>query len=150
VHPGHAAQCQASANQTPAAATACHRSRPCPCHNKPLQGVLNAQGCQVVARLCFFVYTPALTFSKLVQAISVSSIAHLWPLLLNMTVRWVLLRPRCESCGRGCGVCFGGCCVLWAERLPAACRRHPANLHPVGTTCRPGCPTALPPHPAAS
>ena len=66
---------------------------PAPAKPKTLQGVLNAQGCQVVARLCFFVYTPALTFSKLVQAISVSSIAHLWPLLLNMTVRWVLPRP---------------------------------------------------------
>lgn len=31
--------------------------------------------------------TPALTFSKLTQAVSVGSIRHLWPLLANMTLR---------------------------------------------------------------
>ena len=82
---------------------------PAPANTQPLQGVLNAQGCQVVARLCFYVFTPALTFSKLVQAISVSSIAHLWPLLLNMTVRWVLRRPWCDACDCGCGVTW----LLW-------------------------------------
>lgn len=52
-----------------------------------LQGILNAQGCQTVARLCFYVFTPALTFSKLAQAVNPQSIAHLWPLLANMSVR---------------------------------------------------------------
>ena len=32
---------------------------------------------------------------------------------------------------------FGGCGVLLEELLPAACRRHPANLHLPGTTCLP-------------
>lgn len=41
------------------------------------QGVLDARGCQLVARLGFMVYTPALTFSKLTQAVSLSSIRHL-------------------------------------------------------------------------
>ncbi|KAL4437147.1 hypothetical protein ABPG75_004286 [Micractinium tetrahymenae] len=50
------------------------------------KGVLNGQGCQTVAKLCIFVFTPALTFSKLAQAISLQSIAHLWPLLANTTV----------------------------------------------------------------
>ncbi len=52
-----------------------------------LQGTLNQQGCQVLARLCFYVFTPALTFGKLVQAISIDSVKHFWPLLANMTIR---------------------------------------------------------------
>lgn len=54
------------------------------------KGILNAQGCQTVARLCFYVFTPALTFSKLAQAVNPQSIAHLWPLLANMSVSMVV------------------------------------------------------------
>ncbi|PSC75420.1 auxin efflux carrier [Micractinium conductrix] len=50
------------------------------------RGVLNEQGCAVVSRLIYYVYIPALTFSKLAQAVTLSSIAHLWPLLANMTI----------------------------------------------------------------
>ena len=32
-----------------------------------LQGILDARGCQVLARMCFYVFTPCLTFDKLVQ-----------------------------------------------------------------------------------
>ncbi|GAB4818022.1 hypothetical protein N2152v2_005068 [Parachlorella kessleri] len=50
------------------------------------QGTLNQAGCQVLARMCFYVFTPALTFSKLAQAISIESVKALWPLLCNMTI----------------------------------------------------------------
>ncbi|KAG7671720.1 hypothetical protein Ndes2526B_g07386 [Nannochloris sp. 'desiccata'] len=50
------------------------------------QGALDSKGCSVVAALCFYVFTPALTFSTLAAAISFNSIRHLWPLLVNMTV----------------------------------------------------------------
>ncbi|KAL4424764.1 hypothetical protein ABPG77_000804 [Micractinium sp. CCAP 211/92] len=50
------------------------------------KGTLNAQGCQTVARICFYVFTPALTFSKLAQAVSLQSIQHFWPLLANITI----------------------------------------------------------------
>jgi predicted permease len=54
------------------------------------QGTLDSKGCSVVAALCFYVFTPALTFSTLAAAISFTSIRHLWPLLVNMTVSSVL------------------------------------------------------------
>lgn len=59
------------------------------------QGVLDARGCQIVARMGFMIYTPALTFTKLTQAVSPASIRNLWPLLANMTLRWVLQRLVC-------------------------------------------------------
>ena len=52
-----------------------------------LQGTLNQAGCQVLARMWFYGFTPALTFSKLAQAISIESVKALWPLLCNMTIR---------------------------------------------------------------
>jgi auxin efflux carrier family protein len=54
------------------------------------QGALDSRGCSVVAALCFYVFTPALTFSTLAAAISFTSIRHLWPLLVNMTVSSLL------------------------------------------------------------
>ena len=50
----------------------------------PMQGILDVPGSATAARLSFYVFTPALTFSKLVQAVSLNSIAHLWPLLANL------------------------------------------------------------------
>jgi len=49
------------------------------------QGALDSKGCSVVAALCFYVFTPSLTFSTLAAAISFDSIKNLWPLLVNMT-----------------------------------------------------------------
>jgi predicted permease len=50
------------------------------------QGALDFKGCSVIAALCFYVFTPALTFTTLAAAVSVDSIQHLWPLLVNMTI----------------------------------------------------------------
>ncbi len=41
----------------------------------------------MLAKMCFYVFTPALTLGKLAQAISVESVKQLWPLLANMTIR---------------------------------------------------------------
>lgn len=64
------------------------------------QGALDDVGCSVLARLCFYLFTPALSFSTLAAAVSLDSIRHLWPLLANMGVSscvglgvgWVLAR----------------------------------------------------------
>ena len=69
---------------------------------------------QVVAKLCFHVFNPALTFGKLVQAISVDSVKHLWPLLANMTLRHAGLVET-----------FGACCPAAVEPL----LRNAARLH---------------------
>jgi predicted permease len=45
---------------------------------------------QVLAQMCFFVFVPTLTFAKITQAVSLDSIAHLWPLLLNLTLSVML------------------------------------------------------------
>eukprot|EP00887_Chlorella_sp_A99_P005248 scaffold1.g5248.t1 len=50
------------------------------------RGILDVNGSSTAAKLSFFVFTPALIFSKLAQAVSLQSIAHLWPLLVNMCV----------------------------------------------------------------
>ena len=49
-------------------------------------GTLDRQGTAVVASLCFYVFTPALTFATLAASISIESISYLWPLLVNMTI----------------------------------------------------------------
>ncbi|KAI3433898.1 hypothetical protein D9Q98_003700 [Chlorella vulgaris] len=54
------------------------------------KGVLDESGCQVLAQMCFFVFVPTLTFAKITQAVSLDSIAHLWPLLLNLTLSVML------------------------------------------------------------
>lgn len=50
-----------------------------------LQGILNSTGTTVLAALCFNVFTPALIFSTLGGSLTVDSIHHLWPLLVNMS-----------------------------------------------------------------
>ena len=52
--------------------------------------MLDGPGCQVLAQMCFFVFTPALTFSKVAQAVSLASLTRLWPLLANMTASVLL------------------------------------------------------------
>jgi hypothetical protein len=73
------------------------------------RGPLDARGTGVMASLCFYVYTPALTFSTLAASISVGSIRHLWPLLANMLL----------SVGAGVGA--GYLCAA-AVRAPARYR----------------------------
>ena len=46
---------------------------------------MHERGTQTVARLCFYVFTPALTFGKLAQAMSLRALTRLWPLLANVT-----------------------------------------------------------------
>lgn len=74
------------ANPCVCAASCCPAPLTCCTLPSSLQGVLTPAGCQLLARVSFLVFTPALTFSKLTQAVSLESIQHLWPLLLNMTV----------------------------------------------------------------
>ncbi|EFN59257.1 hypothetical protein CHLNCDRAFT_137557 [Chlorella variabilis] len=62
------------------------------------KGVLDGPGCQVLAQMCFFVFTPALTFSKVAQAVSLASLTRLWPLLANMTASAVFYRTLGEDC----------------------------------------------------
>lgn len=75
------------------------------------QGVLTPAGCQLLARVCFLVFTPALTFTKLAQAVSLESIRHLWPLLANMF----------------CSICVGLALGLAACRLLRAPREFRAH-----------------------
>lgn len=53
-------------------------------------GTLDRHGTSVVASLCFYVFTPALTFTTLAAAMSLDSIRHLWPLLVNMSVSSII------------------------------------------------------------
>jgi predicted permease len=57
-----------------------------------LQGKLDKAGCQTLAAICFYFFVPALTFSKLGSATSVSALRQLWPVLANMALRWVCIR----------------------------------------------------------
>lgn len=63
--------------------------------------VADAPACQLLAKLSFFVFTPALTFSKLTQAVSISSIVQLWPLLVRAWGRgcgWPVATEGCRAC----------------------------------------------------
>lgn len=75
-----------------------------------LQGTLDSAGCQVLARLCFYVFTPALTAGKLAQAISVESVKSFWPLLANMTLRCAAPRMAGRVCIKITAFCV---CPLW-------------------------------------
>ena len=48
--------------------------------------ILDERGTSTLARIVFYAFTPALTFSTLGSSITLDSLQHLWPLLLNMTV----------------------------------------------------------------
>ena len=51
------------------------------------QGLLKAEGRQVLNQLGFYVFLPALAFSKLAQSISWHDLAVWWPLPLNVFLK---------------------------------------------------------------
>ena len=59
------------------------------------QGLLKAEGRQVLNQLGFYVFLPALAFSKLAQSISWHDLAIWWPLPLN-----VFLKCACKATER--------------------------------------------------
>ena len=118
-----------------------------------LQGVLNEQGCAVVSRLIYYVYIPALTFSKLAQAVTLSSIAHLWPLLANMTIRCegsraVVRRNGCQQECMGHGNLYHPCAAPdhpAEQHLRRPCPPAPSRTAACAQATHP--PTPPPPHP---
>lgn len=52
--------------------------------------ILTPSNCKIVAQLCYNCYVPAVVGSTLAAAMSFDAIAHLWPLLMNMTVSIML------------------------------------------------------------
>lgn len=58
-------------------------------HNA-LQGVLDQRGRRTLSKLIYFVFTPALTFSKLAPVLTVQHLLLWMPLAINMFFRYVI------------------------------------------------------------
>jgi len=54
-----------------------------------MQGLLKPEGRQVLNQLGFYVFLPALAFSKLAQSVSLEDLAIWWPLPLNVFIKCV-------------------------------------------------------------
>jgi len=66
--------------------------------------IKHPEGTSVIAAACFYLYIPALTFSKLASTVTLDRLYHLWPLLVNMT--WSVVF----------GI-FSGLCAAWVMRV---------------------------------
>lgn len=55
-----------------------------------LQGILDSVGTSVLAKLGFNLFTPAIVFVTLAQAISLAALRELWPLILNTGISILL------------------------------------------------------------